>query len=82
MSPTNQLKRVDYPFKKASLDPGEDKEEAAAPTDLFQWTSLIHYPLPKGCIVDKRSAKVMTWNAAKKAWDDENITDTDYDAGV
>ncbi len=63
------------------MDPGEEKEGEAA-TDLFQWTSLIHYPLPEGCVVDKRSAKVMTWNATKKAWDDDNITDTDYDAGL
>jgi hypothetical protein len=82
LSPTYQLKRLAYPFKKAATETTEEKEENDGNSDLFQWTSLIHYPLPKGCLVDKRSAKVMIWNPEKKAWDDENITETDYDAEI
>ena len=80
MSPNYQLKRLAYPFKKPATETTEEKEENDGNSDLFQWTSLIHYPLPKGCLVDTKSAKVMTWNAERKAWDDENITETDYDA--
>ena len=39
----------------------------------------INYNLPPGCLVDKKSAKVMMWNSLKKCWDDDNITETDYD---
>jgi hypothetical protein len=70
---------VAYPFQKASTEQGEEKEDANS--DLFSWTTLVHYPLLKGCVVDKRSAKVMRWNYDKNCWDDENITDTDYDVG-
>lgn len=46
---------------------------------MFTWTMAINYNLPSGAIVDKRSAKAMSWNYEKKRWDDENITETDYD---
>ena len=69
-----------YPFPKPKSDPGEEKEDANS--DIFSWTTLVHYPLLKGCVVDKRSAKVMRWNYEKNCWDDENITDTDYDSGM
>ena len=81
------LKRLPYPFKKISMDPGEEEnktEESTSTTgqDIFSWTSLIHFHLPRHCVVDKRSAKVMFWNSELKTWDDENITETDYDAGM
>ncbi len=46
---------------------------------MFSWTMAINYNLPKGSIVNQKSAKVMTWNSVKKIWDDENITETDFD---
>ena len=80
MSPDYQLKKLAYPFPKTSLDePNEEKTDAAS--DVFNSSTLINYKLPSNCFVDARSAKIMYWNQSAQKWDDENITDTDYDAG-
>lgn len=60
------------------MESNEEKGEEPL-SDMFQWTMAINYNLPPGTNVDKRSAKVMTWSAEKKRWDDENVTETDYD---
>ncbi|KAJ8325166.1 hypothetical protein O5D80_006120 [Batrachochytrium dendrobatidis] len=82
LSPDGNLKKLEYPFKKAAAEITE--EDAQAANDAQMWSTLISFPIPSNVNLDRNSVKVMFWNAEYKMWDDEGITDDDIDleAGI
>ena len=77
LSPDGDLKRLDYPFKKASAEMAE--EEGDPTNDAEMWPMNISFPIPPNVCVDKESVKVMYWNEEYRMWDDHGITDDDID---
>nr|KAJ3420075.1 hypothetical protein HK105_006145 [Polyrhizophydium stewartii] len=77
LSPSGELKRLDYPFKKAAAEVAEEENENS--NDAHMWSTLISFPIPSHIFLDSDSVKVMYWNAEQKMWDDEGITDDDID---
>lgn len=77
LSAEGKLKRIPYPFKKQVVDPAE--QELDDPTSMTQWPAQITYALPRGVFLHPESVTVKYWDAGTQVWDDDGITDVEFD---
>ncbi|KAI8812586.1 hypothetical protein BJ742DRAFT_792944 [Cladochytrium replicatum] len=74
LSPTGQLKKLSYPFKKLEAEAAE--EEAESPTSA--WPTQVIFTLPRGLRIGQR-ATVCYWAEDFKCWANDEIRDIEID---
>lgn len=77
LSTAGKIARIDYPFKKPAGEVEEEGQEAIHDTAV--WLIQLNYAMQPNCIIDK-SARIMFWDYALKAWSREGIKDDEVDS--